>query len=314
MAISRKVHTELGYYADFESRVADIPADFQGLGYYSRTSIEDVVNNFIVAYTGDGKIISKVPKYEVEFWAQRCMQEFSYDILRSEKSIEIELGPAGQFPLPQDYVNLTKITLTTAEGSNILLMPAKNVTNGTSFLQDGTYNYLFDPFAGNNQTVRDTEGIQRFQAAVPDGGNAQDYYDNNYNGDNFSYFNARFGSNPSQLNSSGTYFIDNDAGVVFFDSSIERGTDSLINFHYISDGLADNGNLSTVFIPKLAEDAMYASILYNLCKVRPSAGNAVALYKKEASSKMRNTKIRLQDYDMAEMAQVMRGKAKWIKH
>ena len=44
MAISRKVHTELGYYADFESRVADIPADFQGLGYYSRTSIEDVVN------------------------------------------------------------------------------------------------------------------------------------------------------------------------------------------------------------------------------------------------------------------------------
>jgi len=310
MAISRKVHTELGYYADFESRVADIPANFQGLGYYSRTSIEDVVNNFIVAYTGDGKIISKVPKYEVEFWAQRCMQEFSYDILRSNKSIEIELGPAGQFPLPQDYVNLNKITLTTAKGTNILLMPAKDVTNGSSFIQDANYNYVFDPFAGTNQTVRDTEGIQKFQAAVPDGG----FYDNNFNDDNFSYFNARFGSNPSHSNSSGTYFIDNDAGVVFFDSSIERGTDSLINFHYISDGLADNGDLGNVMIPKLAEDAMYAFIIYNLCKVRPSAAMAVALYKKEASAKMRNTKIRLQDYDMAEIAQVMRGKAKWIKH
>jgi hypothetical protein len=40
----------------------------------------------------------------------------------------------------------------------------------------------------------------------------------------------------------------------------------------------------------------------------------VALYKKEASSKMRNAKIRLTDYKSDEMTQVLRGKSKWIKH
>ena len=89
---------------------------------------------------------------------------------------------------------------------------------------------------------------------------------------------------------------------------------AIVVLDYISDGLANNGDLSAVYIPKMAEDAMYSFILYNLCKLRPSAGNAVALYKKEASSKMRNAKIRLTDYKSDEMAQVLRGKSKWIKH
>jgi hypothetical protein len=38
------------------------------------------------------------------------------------------------------------------------------------------------------------------------------------------------------------------------------------------------------------------------------------MYKKEASAKMRNTKIRLSNYKSEEMVQVLRGKSKWIKH
>jgi hypothetical protein len=59
---------------------------------------------------------------------------------------------------------------------------------------------------------------------------------------------------------------------------------------------------------------MYAYILYNLAKVRPSVGQMISLYKKEASAKLRNTKIRLSNYKSEEMAQVLRGKSKWIKH
>ena len=33
------------------------------------------------------------------------MQEFSYDVLHSEKSMELDLGDSLQFPLPQDYIN-----------------------------------------------------------------------------------------------------------------------------------------------------------------------------------------------------------------
>ena len=69
-----------------------------------------------------------------------------------------------------------------------------------------------------------------------------------------------------------------------------------------------------VFIPKLAEDALYAYMLYNLSKLRPVSAQLAPLYKKEASAKMRNTKIRLSNYNLKELAQVLRGKAKWIKH
>ena len=92
-----------------------------------------------------------------------------------------------------------------------------------------------------------------------------------------------------------------------------RGS-NIIVLDYISDGLAENGDLSKVFIPKLAEDALYAYILYSLSKVRPASAQLVPLYKKEASAKMRNTKIRLTDYSSKNLAQVLRGKAKWIKH
>ena len=36
-------------------------------GYYSRVHLNDIINNFIIAYIGDGKVLSKVPRYEVAF-------------------------------------------------------------------------------------------------------------------------------------------------------------------------------------------------------------------------------------------------------
>ena len=54
-------------------------------GDYTGVSLKDIVNNFIVAYVGEGKIISSVKRTDVLFHAKRCMQEFSYDTLRSVK-------------------------------------------------------------------------------------------------------------------------------------------------------------------------------------------------------------------------------------
>ena len=71
-------------------------------GAYQFTSIKDIMNNFIISYVGEGKIISKIKRTDVAFHAQRCLQEFSYDILPSVKSQEIEIGPSLNFILPKD--------------------------------------------------------------------------------------------------------------------------------------------------------------------------------------------------------------------
>jgi hypothetical protein len=313
MATSRKENTESAYYADFENRPGDVPAGFKGLGYYSRTSIEDVVNNFIVAYIGDGKIISKVPKYEVEFWAQRGVQEFSYDILHSDKSIEIELGEARQFPLPQDFVSYQQLSVIARDGTKIKLFPTKEISNPTAILQDSEFKYAYDTDGGLQEAAQSTL-VDRFQGSSDGTQGAQEYYNTNFNQDNFSYYNARYGSNPADMSSGGSFFIDKSKGVIFFDGSFVGPDYAIVVLDYISDGLANNGDLSAVYIPKMAEDAMYSFILYNLCKLRPASAQLVPLYKKEASAKMRNAKIRLTDYKSDEMTQVLRGKSKWIKH
>lgn len=316
MAESRKIYTGQQYYAKHEGDTGNIPADFQGLGYYSRTSLEDVINNFVVAYIGEDKVLPKVPKYEVDFWAQRGMQEFSYDILHSEKSIEMELGSTLQFPLPQDYVNYVKISHIGTDGRKNVLVPIRTAGNPTAILQDADHTFLYDS-DGELQTAAKSTSATRFQDPNNPSNRsqaAQDYYNNNYNEDNFSYFNKRYGSNPEDMSGAGTFFIDTVSGIIFFDGTFAGRSDNLIVLDYISDGIADNGDLSKVYVPKLAEDALYAYMLYNLAKLRPSTVQVAALYKKEASSKMRNTKIRLTNYKSEEMAQVLRGKAKWIKH
>ncbi len=49
-------------------------------------------------------------------------------------------------------------------------------------------------------------------------------------------------------------------------------------------------------------------------KVRTATAQLAPMYKKEMSAKMRNAKIRLSNYNIEEITQVMRNRAKWIKH
>ncbi len=310
MAESRKLYNERGYYAKHQGDTANVPADFEGLGYYRRTNLEDTVNNFIVAYVGDDKALAKVPRYEVEFWAQRGVQEFSYDILNSDKSIELELSDALTFPIPQDYVDYVAISRVEKDGSKTRLINSRKANNPKAPVQNSDYEITFDS-NDDMLAASASETVGRFQ-------NNSNYTEtpeqesNRYNDDDYPYSNKRYGGNPEAMNSESTFFVDKVNGVIYFDGTVKK--DSLIILDYISDGLADNGDLTKVYIPKLAEDALYAYILYNLSKVRPTLAGIVPLYKKEASSKMRNAKIRLSNYNLPELAQVLRGKSKWIKH
>jgi len=50
-------------------------------GSYEYISLNDIINNFIVAYIGAGKLISSAKRTDVMFHAKRGLQEFSYDTL-----------------------------------------------------------------------------------------------------------------------------------------------------------------------------------------------------------------------------------------
>ncbi len=332
MAVS-KVFTDKINNAGFENNQNLTPAELLiqeqfnaagGLGNYQKTNVEDIVNNFMATHVGTDKVIKKVPRHEAEFWAQRAVQEFSYDLLYSENNIEFEIGERIEFPLPADYVNYVKITHTNRSGVERTLHPARTSTGKQAILQDADFNSLYDD-NGEFLTAQKSETIKRFQE--PGAGTLQgasDLYFSNDDEYNFGYFDnlyfgRRYGNDPQFENSNGAFVIDTYKGMIYLDSSFARtiaaGADGeIISLRYVSDGLADNGDLSKVYVHKFAEDAVYAYLLYNLTKVRPSTVSLASLYKKEAFAKMRNAKIRLSQYKTEEITQVLRGVAKWIKH
>ena len=110
-------------------------------GGYQFTSLEDIINQFMVVYVGEDKIIPKAKRLDVAFHAQRAMQELSFDTFKSIKSQEITLPPSNTMILPQDYVNYTKVCWVDSAGIKHLLYPTSKTSNPTPILQnsDGEY-------------------------------------------------------------------------------------------------------------------------------------------------------------------------------
>ena len=105
-------------------------------GGYQFTSLTDIINQFLVAYVGENKMIPKAKRIDVAFHAQRALQELSFDILKSIKAQEITVGATLQMILPQDYVNYTKISWVDSSGVKHPLYPTNRTSNPTNPLQN----------------------------------------------------------------------------------------------------------------------------------------------------------------------------------
>ena len=49
------------------------------LGNYQFTSLDNIINQFEVAYVGENKIIPKIKRADIAFHAMRGLQELSFD-------------------------------------------------------------------------------------------------------------------------------------------------------------------------------------------------------------------------------------------
>ncbi len=79
-------------------------------GDYQFVSLSDIITGFMIQYVGESKILTKVNRNDVQYYAMRAIQEFSYDTFKSVKSQEITVPNTLKMILPQDYVNYSKIS------------------------------------------------------------------------------------------------------------------------------------------------------------------------------------------------------------
>ena len=126
-------------------------------GNYQFVSLEDIIDQFMVAYVGEEKLISKARKIDIAFHGQRALAELSFDTFKSIKSQEIVLPPSLTMILPQDYVNYTKLSWSDSSGVKHPLYPTRHTSNPFKVKQDDDGNYDFVATAGNIQDLHNSD-------------------------------------------------------------------------------------------------------------------------------------------------------------
>ena len=283
---------------------------------YSYIKLNEIINNFQVAYVGTGKLIPSCERTDIIFHAKRGLQEFSYDTLKSIKSQELSIPPSLSVVIPQDYVNYVKASWIDSLGVKRPIYPANNLTinPGAMPLQDSEGVPTQDNFGENLEGTSITEA--RWASAddnIINGNLNSNLINNQFDSlrrEEFGMgYGQRYGMDPQYAQTNGWFTINHREGKMSFSSDLAG---ALIVLEYISDGLAYD--LDTK-VPKMAEEAMYAHISHAIIASRINQPEyVVRRLKQEKSAKLRNAKIRLSNIKLDEIVQVMRGQSKWIKH
>jgi hypothetical protein len=281
-------------------------------GDYRYISLADVVNNFMISYVGDGKIINRAKRRDVLFHSKRAIQEFSYDISKVEKIQEIEVGPSLSIPMPQDYVNYVSISYIDNAGVEHII-PRGRITSKPSeaILQDDEFNYQYDDNDNLVTTSPVTNDLfKKFNSNTISGNYNDDYYSvNNDTNDTLYSQGSRYGIDPELTNKNGFFIIDENKGTINFTSNLSG---ALITIKYISDGLGTDEEMK---VNKLAEEAIYKYVAHAILSCMSQVPEYIVnRFKKERRAAMRNAKLRMYDLKLPELTQVMRGKSKQIKH
>jgi len=175
-------------------------------------SLNDIINNFLIAYTGPGKMVPDAKRTEVIFHARRCLQEFAYDTLKA------------QF----NETFLISTTAGTGKEVNPFVQPKSNVS---------IINIKRAPVA--TPTDAPTILMEEFPKFSDVGTNANRYF--------VQYFPSTVAGEPA-------------VNTVTFSSAL-TAVNCNISYTYLSNALTTDENAA---IPKLAEEALYACMIYSI--------------------------------------------------
>jgi hypothetical protein len=322
----------MGYISQYEyyTNNGNNPTD-ANWGSYQYVSLQDIVNNFLLMYSGNHSLVNNEERYKVLFHAKRAIQELNYDAFKEIKVLELSVCDQLRYVLPSDFVNWVRISLY----ANGLLMPlSENIQTLSSkaYLQDNNCNILFDQ-NGNvlepQYSNIDYDRIKGMKKSIYLNQGHQFNGQEGYCCDGNWYFDYgigdRIGLNTETANRNPTFNIDKKAGVINFDSSIigytrdhnqntpHHNRSATVILEYVSDGM-ENGDNSAISVNKLFEQYIYAAIKYEILNSKFGVQEyIVARARKERGALLRNAKIRMSNIHPGRLLMNLRGMDKIIK-
>jgi len=303
--------TDYQYYENGGSAPED-----KNWGSYQYVSLEDIVNNFMLMYSGNHSLVNNEERFKIIFHAKRGIQELNYDAFKEIKILELNVSDKLRFVLPHDYVNWVRISL---YKDQILRPLTENIQTNWSraYLQDNNSNILFDQdgnaLSPENSNI-DMDRIKGSKRSIylnegsPFNGLEGYYYDGLWY---FDYqIGARFGLNTETANSNPTFTIDKKGGVINFSSGMSG---ELCILEYVSDGM-EGGDNSLITVNKMFEDYIYAYIEYAILNSKLGVQEYIInRARKRKTALLRNAKLRLSNIHPSRLLMNMRGQGKWIK-
>ena len=197
-------------------------------GSYQYVSLQDVVNNFLLMYSGNHSLVNNEERYKILFHAKRAIQELNYDAFKEIKVLQLTVPESLIYILPSDYVNWVRISLY-KDGWLRPLTENIQTISSNAYLQDNTGMILFDQNGGILQPQNSEIDLDRLNKTkksiyLNQGNQFNGQY--GWNIDGMWYFQyqmgAAFGLNTETANFNPTFNIDKKRGVINFDYSISN--------------------------------------------------------------------------------------------
>jgi len=285
-------------------------------GSYQYVSLTDIVNNFLLMYSGNHSLINNEERYKVLFHAKRAIQELNYDAFKEVKVLELSVTDSLRYVLPSDYVNWVRISLY-KDGWLRPLTENIQTLSSNAYLQDNQGNILFDQNGNILQPQNSTIDFDRLRKTkksiyLNHGNQFNGQYGWNYDGMWYFDYGIRtaFGLNTETANFNPTFKIDKKAGVINFDSTMAG---ELCILEYVSDGM-ESGDNSLITVNKLFEQYVYAAIKYEILNAKFGVQEyIIARARKDRKALLSNAKIRISNIHPGRLLMNLRGMDKIIK-
>ena len=266
---------------------------------YIYVSLENIVDDFIDTYTGNGTIIGKANRRKIVRHAKQGIKQFTINALRETKKVELELGDTLDITLPPDYVNWVRVSYVhPVTGDLMFLSVNDDLPAGTAYLQDHNANILFDNdgfiLEGTtyHSSLKDTITERNFVSSFD-----VNSEETNYNLDTTKNINGAFKPIPRE-------------GRMHFSSD---NASRVIMLEYVSDGL-EFLNESDIKVSKLAETAILHYINFNMM----FSDSGIPMYEKKQAEKIyraeyTNAKIRMMDVRIGDTMLVLNAKRQYLR-
>lgn len=310
----------MAYLSEYEyyTNNGTVPED-KNWGSYQYISLQDIVNNFLLMYSGNHSLVNNEERYKILFHAKRAIQELNYDAFKEIKVLELSVPDSLIYILPSDYVNWVRISLF-KDGWLRPLTENIQTLSSKAYLQDNKGMILFDQ-NGNilqpqNSNI-DQERLNKTKKSIYLNQGSQFNGQYGWNIDGIWYFQygmygsgSAYGLNTETANFNPTFNIDKKAGVINFDSSMSG---QICILEYVSDGM-ESGDNSLITVNKLFEQYIYAAIKFEILNSKFGVQEYIInRARKERHALLRNAKIRISNIHPGRLLMNLRGMDKIMK-